>query len=68
MPHLSANGPFEMVFEHLGGCFHSEDFASGFSQFFQLCSHITQGHIPHQIAHILGTTHFLTMRKPLRGV
>jgi hypothetical protein len=68
MPQLFANDLFGMVFEHLRGCFHSEDFASGFPQWFQLCSHITQGHIPHQIAHILGTAHFLTMTKPLGGV
>jgi hypothetical protein len=41
---------------------------SGFPQRFQLCSHITQGHIPHWITHIFGATHFLTMTKPSSGV
>jgi hypothetical protein len=68
MLHLYASDPFVMVFEHLKGCFHLEDFASGFPQLFQLCSHITQGHIPHQIAHILGVACLLTMTKPLSGV
>jgi hypothetical protein len=48
--------------------FHLEDSTNGFPQLFQLCSHITQGHIPRQIAHILGTTHLLIMTKPSSGV
>ncbi len=62
--HLSANGHFGMVFEHLQKNFHLEDSAIGFLQLFQLCFDIAQGHIPPQIAHVLGTTHLLTMTKP----
>jgi len=64
MLHLSISDHFGMVFEHFRGCFDSEDSVSGISHLFQLCSHIMQGHIPHQIA----TTCFLTMTKPLGGV
>jgi hypothetical protein len=35
---------------------------------FQLSSHITQGHIPSQIARVLGAVRLLTMTKPLGGV
>ncbi len=68
MLHLSTSGHSRMVFEHLLKCFHPEDSACGFPQLFQFCSHITQGHIPPQIAHVLGAVHFLTMTKPLGGV
>jgi hypothetical protein len=30
MPHLLANGPSKMVFEHLRDCFHPKDLANGF--------------------------------------
>jgi hypothetical protein len=68
MSHFSASGPFGTVFEHLQNYFHLKDLASGFFQLFQLCFHIAQGHIPPQIAHVLGTTHLLTMTKPSSGV
>jgi hypothetical protein len=41
---------------------------SGFPQLFQLCFHIAQGHIPFQIAHVIGIAHLLAMTKPLGGV
>ncbi len=68
MPHLSISGHSRMVFEHLLKCFHPKDSAYGFFQLFQLCSHIAQGHIPPQIAHVLGVAHMLTMTKPLGEV
>jgi hypothetical protein len=33
---------------------------------FQLYFHIAQGHIPLQIAHVIGTTHLLTMIQTFR--
>jgi hypothetical protein len=63
MSNLSISGHFGMVFEHFYNYFHLEDYTNGFSQLFQLCFHITQGHILHQITHILGVAHFLTMTK-----
>ncbi len=57
-----------MVFEHFQNDFHPKDSASGFSQLFQLCSHIAQGHMPCQIAHIFRATRLLAMTKPLGGV
>jgi hypothetical protein len=41
---------------------------NGFPQLFQLCFHITQGHIPTQIAHGLGVARFLAMTKPSNGI
>jgi hypothetical protein len=68
MPHLFANNPSRMFFEHLKNYFHLEDFANEFSQLFQLCFHITQGHIPRRIAHIFEMVHILTMTKHLGGI
>jgi hypothetical protein len=64
MPHLLTSNPSRMVFECLRDCFQLEDSISGFPQLFQLCFHITQGHIPPQIAHVLKATRLLTMTKP----
>jgi len=68
MSHLFTNDLSKMVFKHLQNCFHLEDSTNGFAQLFQLCSHITQGHIPHQITHILIRVHLLTMTKPSSGI
>jgi hypothetical protein len=65
---LSISGHFGIVFEHLWDYFQLEDSVGGFPQLFQLCSHITQGHIPCWITHILGVVHLLVMTKPLGGV
>jgi hypothetical protein len=68
MPIVFVNGLSGMVFEHLQDCFHPKDSVISFSQLFQFCSHITQGHIPYRIAHILGAPHLLAMTKFLGGV
>jgi hypothetical protein len=41
---------------------------NGFFQLFQLCFHIAQGHIPPQIAWVLGLARLLAMTKPLGGI
>jgi hypothetical protein len=53
-----------MMFEHLQNLFRLRNYMNGFSQLFQLCCHIAQGHIPHQIAHLLGAPSLLTLTKP----
>jgi hypothetical protein len=68
MPHLLVSGFFGMVFEHIRDYFHLEVSTSGFPQLFQLCFHITQGHIPPQITHVLGVAHLLAMTKPSSGI
>jgi hypothetical protein len=68
MPHLLTSGLYGMVLEHLQDYFHPEDSTNGFFQLFQLCFHITHGHIPPQIAHVLGACSFLAMTKPSNGV
>jgi hypothetical protein len=68
MLHLLASGPSRMIFEHLWDYFHLIDSTNGFPLLFQLCFHIAQGHIPPQIAHVLATTHLLTVTKPSCGV
>jgi hypothetical protein len=66
MSHLLASGVFGMIFEHFQNYFHSINLTNGFPQLFQLCFHITQGHIPPQIARVLGATRFLAMTKAFR--
>jgi hypothetical protein len=68
MSHLLTSGPSGMVFEHLWDYFQPKNSTNGFPQLFQLSSPITQGHIPFQIPHVFGTTHLLTMTKPIGGV
>jgi len=68
MSHLSISNIFRMVFLYFCNYFHLEYFMSGFPLLFQLCSHITQGHIPCQITHAFGVVHLLAMTKPLGGV
>jgi hypothetical protein len=68
MPNLSTSNISGMVFKQLQKKIHPKDSVNGFPQRFQLCSHIAQGHISHQNAHILEVTCLLTMTKPLGGV
>jgi len=68
MPIVFVNDISRMVSEHFQDYFHPKDSVINFSQLFQFCSHITQGHIPCQIAHILGAPHLLAMTKLLDGV
>ncbi len=68
MSHLSTNGLFGMIFEHLQDYFHLKDLVNGFFQLFQLCFHIAQGHIPPQIARVLGVACLLAMTKPSSGI
>jgi hypothetical protein len=57
-----------MVFGHFQNHFHPKDLMNGFLQLFELCFHIAHGHIPPQIAHVLGMASLLTMTKPFDGV
>ncbi len=66
MLYLLATSHSRMIFEHLWDYFQHEDLTSGFPQLFQLYFHIAQGHIPLQIAHVIGTTHLLTMIQTFR--
>jgi hypothetical protein len=68
MPNLFASGIFGMLFEHFHNYFHLKNYTSRFPQLFQLCFHISQGHIPCQFAHILGAPPLLTMAKLSDGV
>jgi len=57
-----------MVFKHFQDCLHLEKLANSFLQLFQLCFHISQNHIPHQIACVLGASPLLAMPKPFGDV
>jgi hypothetical protein len=50
MPHMSANGPFGMVFEYFRDCFQLKDSTIGFPLLFELCFHIVKSHTSPQIA------------------
>jgi hypothetical protein len=63
-----ASGLSTMVFEHLQNYFLPKNSMNGFPQLFWFSSHITQGHIPCWIAHILVATYLLAMTKPLSGI
>jgi hypothetical protein len=68
MPHLLVSGPYGTIFEQCWDYFHPKDSMSGFLQLFQLCFHITYGHIPFQIARVFGAVCLLAMTKPSGGV
>jgi hypothetical protein len=49
-PHLSFNNPSNMVYELLQYCFVLDDFISGFDFCFEICKHITHGHVPPSVS------------------
>lgn len=68
MAHLLTIGSSSMIFKHFHDGFYLNNFASGFSQSFQFCFHITCGNIHQHIVHVLGMTCLITMVKPFDGV
>jgi hypothetical protein len=62
--HLSTRGPSSMVFQGLQNAFDLEDFANDFIQLHQLSSHITMGHFPKFIIHVLCAARLLALAKP----
>lgn len=57
-----------MIFKHFHDGFYLNNFASGFSQSFQFCSHIACENIHQHIVHVLGVACLITMVKPFDGV
>jgi hypothetical protein len=55
-PRLSSNGPLNMVYELFQYCFVPNDFASGFNLFFEICGHITHGHVLPSISRLFVVT------------
>lgn len=68
MFHLSANGPFGMVFKHLQDSFDPKDLMNGLNQLHQLCSHVAMGHILGSMTRVLGTSRLLVLTKPSSGI
>ncbi len=60
-PHLSLNGLFGMVYEHISGCFILESPSSRFSELFQIVVVIIHGDIPRSMALVLKVNRLLTM-------
>jgi hypothetical protein len=52
----------------LWDCFAYDDFASGFDLFFEICKHITHGHVPPLVSCLLVALQLLVLEKQIRGV
>jgi len=65
-PNLSSGGLFEMVYEHLSGCFILEDPSSGFSKLFQVVSTIARGDILRLVALVLGVNRLVALAKDIK--
>ncbi len=57
-----------MVYELLCDCFVLNNFVSGFDLFFEVCGHITQGHVPPSVLHLLFTSWFIVLEKQSKGI
>ncbi len=68
VPHLSLNGLFGMVHEHLSGCFILEESSLGFSELFQTAVIVAHGDIPRLVALVLGVSRLLVMTKDTNGL
>jgi len=60
-PHLFSCGLFEMVYEHLSGCFILKDPSPRFSKLFQPTFIVACGDIPRLVALVLGANRLLAM-------
>jgi len=66
-PHLSSNGVFGMVYEHLLGCFILKDPSLGFSELFQIVAIVAHGDIFRLVALMLGANKLFVMAKDFGG-
>jgi hypothetical protein len=57
-----------MVYELLRNCFVPDDLASGFNLFFEICAHISHGHVPPSISHLFVALQLLALEKQAKGV
>jgi hypothetical protein len=68
-PCLSSDGPLSMVYEFLQDCFVPDDFAScGFDLFFEICRHITCGHVPPTISPLFVASQLLVLEKQVGSI
>jgi hypothetical protein len=67
-PHLSSDGQYGMIYEHLLGCFILEDSSSRFSKLFQVVVVVAHGDIPRLVALVLGVSKMLAMAKDIGGL
>jgi hypothetical protein len=67
-PHLSLGGFFEMVYEHLLGCFIPEDPSLGFWELFQAIVVVSHGDIFKSMALMLRVNRLLAMAKDIGGL
>jgi hypothetical protein len=57
-----------MVLKHLQVVFYLKDLVSGFTQNFQVYSHVVTGHIPRSIVWAFGLAMFLALAKPFKSI
>jgi len=67
-PHLSSNNPSGMVYELLRDYFVPNDSTNGFDLFLKICKHITCGHVPSLISHLLITSWLITLEKQIENI
>ncbi len=60
--------PLGMVYELLRDCFVLDDFVNGFDLFFEICRHITHGHVPPSVSCLLVVLQLLALEKQARSV
>jgi hypothetical protein len=56
------------VYELLQNYFVLDDFINDFDLIFEICEHITRGHVPPLVSHLLITSRPLVLEKQIRGV
>jgi hypothetical protein len=68
LSHFSLDGPSSMVHELLRNYFVPNDSTSGFNLFFEVCGHITQGHVPLSISHLFFRSQLLMLKKQFGNI
>jgi hypothetical protein len=67
-PCLSSNNPLILVYELLQDYFVFEDFTNDFDLIFEICEHITHGHVPPSISHLFIASQLLASKKQIEGI
>jgi hypothetical protein len=67
-PCLSSNSPLILVYERLQDYFVLDDSTSDFDLIFEICEHITHGHVPPLVSHLLVASRLLVLEKQIESI
>jgi hypothetical protein len=68
LPYFFSYGPLGMMYEFLWDCLVLDNSTNGFNFYFEICGHISQGHVSPSISHLLSAFWFISLEKQFQSI